>query len=336
MNILEKLNDNRNNRRVASLNEDQVQVEIIDGMAEVQSLDKPEWIKNCAQLAEHFSNRVLQTYTESNEVRLIFDRYDLPFSLKAATRVRRQGGQAPVYYHITDTTHIAKVPLKRLLSHTKTKMELTVYLGEKMKKYADRSGRKLVVAWGSECHATHKDVGHLQSSQEEAYTKIILHALDVTANGATQLQIHSPDTDFFVLALRRYPELCEDTLFVVQTLGPEKLAALPAFHALSGADNTGSFSGKGKLLCWKVFAEADPSIITPIAELGQVDHQSEQTFAAIEKFVCLLYQPRTTITTVKELRWFLFKKKQAQSDRLPPTQAALHQAILRVHYQLMV
>ena len=39
---------------------------------------------------------------------------------------------------------------------------------------------------------------------------------------------------------------------------------------------------------------------------------------------------------VKELRWSLFKKKQAQSDRLPPTQATLQQAILRAHYRLMV
>ena len=194
MSILEKLNDNRNNRRVAGPNEDQMKVAIVDGMAEVQSLDKPEWIRNCAQLAEHFSNRVIQTHTGSNEVRLIFDRYDLPFSLKAATRVRRQGSQAPVYYHITDTTHIAKVPMKRLLSQTKTKMELTIYLGQKIKEYAHRSGRQLVVAWGSVCKATHKDVAHLQSNQEEADTKTILHALDATANGATQLQIHSPDT----------------------------------------------------------------------------------------------------------------------------------------------
>ena len=212
MSILEKLNDNRNNSRVAGPNEDQMKVAIVVGMAEVQPLDKPEWIRNCAQLAEHFSNRVIQTHTGSNEVRLIFDRYDLPFSLKAATRVRRQGSQAPVYYHITDTTHIAKVPMKRLLSHTKTKMELTIYLGQKIKEYADRSGRQLVVAWGSVCKATHKDVAHLQSNQEEADTKMILHALDATANGASQLQIHSPDTDVFVLALRRYPELCENTL----------------------------------------------------------------------------------------------------------------------------
>ena len=52
--------------------------------------------------------------------------------------------------------------------------------------------------------------------------------------------------------------------------------------------------------------------------------------------VCQLYLPTADITTVKELRWFLFRKKQAESDKLPPTQAALHQAILRAHFQLMV
>ena len=79
MSILEKLNDNRNNMRVPGPKKDQMKVAIVDGMAEVQSLDKPEWIRNCAQLAEHFSNRVMQMHTRSNEVRLIFNRYDLPF-----------------------------------------------------------------------------------------------------------------------------------------------------------------------------------------------------------------------------------------------------------------
>lgn len=61
------------------------------------------------------------------------------------------------------------------------------------------------MAWGSACKVTHEDVAHLQSNQEEADTKMILHALDATANGATQLQIHSSNTDVLVLALRRYP-----------------------------------------------------------------------------------------------------------------------------------
>ena len=31
-----------------------LKVIIIDGMAELQCLDKPDWVKNCAQLAEHY------------------------------------------------------------------------------------------------------------------------------------------------------------------------------------------------------------------------------------------------------------------------------------------
>jgi len=74
-------------------------------------------------------------------VRLIFDRYDLPLSLKAATREIRQGGQDPVYYKITESTQIAKVSLRRLLSHIRTKMELTIYLSEKTIQHAADHGR---------------------------------------------------------------------------------------------------------------------------------------------------------------------------------------------------
>ena len=91
-----------------------LEVTLVDAMATVQSMGKPEWIKNCSQLAEHFISCVFQQYNDDSEVHLIFDRYDLPLSLKSATRDRRQGGQQPVFYHITDTTNISKVPMKRL------------------------------------------------------------------------------------------------------------------------------------------------------------------------------------------------------------------------------
>ena len=42
--------------------------------------------------------------------------------------------------------------------------------------------------------------------------------------------------------------------------------------------------------------------------------------------------PNTTINSVKEL----FRKKQAQSETLPPTQEALQQAIKRANYQAFV
>ena len=67
---------------------------------------------------------------------------------------------------------------------------------------------------GDKCKTSHKDVRHLQSDHEEADTKIILHALDITADGATELSIYSSDTDVVVLAIRRYPKTCPNTSFV--------------------------------------------------------------------------------------------------------------------------
>ena len=164
-----------------------------------------------------------------------------------------------MYYRITDSTHIGKVTMKRLLSHGATKKEFTEYLSAKALQMAEGKGMKFVVAWGSTCEATHRGITHIKSSQEEADTKIILHALDAATHGATEINIHSPDTDVLVLALRRYPELCNDVNFstgtglrhrvtklksAVQALGNLMVAALPDLHAFSGADITGSFGGK--------------------------------------------------------------------------------------------
>ena len=119
---------------------------------------------------------------------------------------------------------------------------------------------------------------------------------------------------------------------IVQILSPSKTAALPAFQAISGADNTGSFSGKGKLACWKSFQEADEDVITELRRIRTNENPTAETEPAIEKFVYQLYFPKTIITEVKELRWWLFRKKQAQSERLLPMHGTIH----RVHYQLIV
>ena len=97
-------------------------------------------------------------------MRLVFDRYDLPSSLKTATRAQRQGTTDPVYYRITDSTQIAKVNMKRLLSHSNTKMELTVYLAQKSMEYAVQNGRRFVVSLACQCEATHQRTEHIQSN----------------------------------------------------------------------------------------------------------------------------------------------------------------------------
>ena len=53
-------------------------------------------------------------------------------------------------------------PKKKLLAHSKTKGELTTFLAKNVKDNA--TGRQVVVAWGTECEATHRDIRHLRST----------------------------------------------------------------------------------------------------------------------------------------------------------------------------
>ena len=137
MGLLEKLHVDAHEDNNSAVNwndqhtELQLRVSVVDATEEVQCLDKSGWVKNCSHLADHFTNRIFQKVGENEELRLIFDRHDVPFSLKEGTRTTRLGEQNAVYYHITPSTHIARVPMKRLLSHTKTRMELADYLAQK-------------------------------------------------------------------------------------------------------------------------------------------------------------------------------------------------------------
>ena len=53
-------------------------------------------------------------------------------------------------------------------------------------------------------------MNQLQSDQEEGDTKMALHALDATANGAMELYIHSPDTDVSCASKALSGAVCED------------------------------------------------------------------------------------------------------------------------------
>ena len=131
----------------------------------------------------------------------------------------------------------------------------------------------------------------LRSTHEEADTKLILHAVHAADRGATRIRIFSPDTDVLVLAIRRQPMLPKNTAFVTigskrreiflkpifEALGAKRAAALPAFHALSGADVTASFSGKGKTSLWKKFLDASDNILLALISIGETENISDTT-----------------------------------------------------------
>ena len=155
-------------------------------------------------------------------------------------------------------------------------------VGEIIEQSMDKN-RQTIVAYSNIVKSTTYPVDELASSQEEAETKLILHAHYAARRGDSKIKIFSPDTDDSVLAIHHYPVLCNNTHFVTgkivkfrsisirniyNTIGCSRAAALWGFHAFSGADNTGCFFGKGKPSCWKVFERADNNILHAFASLS--------------------------------------------------------------------
>ena len=72
-----------------------------------------------------------------------------------------------------------------------------------------------------------------------------------------ELVFFTPDTAVLVLAIEHYNKLCKRSLIsmvsgiidiqpIWRALDKEKVQALPMFHAFTGTDNVGKFSGRSK------------------------------------------------------------------------------------------
>ena len=90
MSILEKLPSDRSIAQTEPTdqlaNADvQIKVSILDGMAEIQALEKPDWIKTCSDLADHFTVTIFDKYRDADEIRLIFDRFVTPADVYLVT-----------------------------------------------------------------------------------------------------------------------------------------------------------------------------------------------------------------------------------------------------------
>ena len=116
------------------------------------------------------------------------------------------------------------------------------------------------------------------------------------------MRILSPDTDVFILAVWRQLELGDNMCMIV------------------GCDTTEKFTGKGKETSWNTLKVARPNVIRAFGQLGKTNKLSQDTFDALENFVCSL---RSAIVNISALRWHLYKKKEAETEKLFPTHATL-------------
>ena len=117
-------------------------------------------------------------------------------------------------YNITVDALTDKITMKDLLSCNQNKEALTTFLAAQLVECKKDLQTTYVATSKGECTASNSlPLQHLRSEQEEADTRMLLHALDATQRGATSIIIQNPDTLVLVLTqetLSRYYSDCRD------------------------------------------------------------------------------------------------------------------------------
>ena len=321
-------------------------VAIIDGMAVLHKLKKPPAVKNMRELADHFIQAVQAMSRDFEEVHLVFDVYK-DQSLKSSTRDRRRGSGKEIAYKVADQTQVSNVTMQRLLSSSQTKQDLTEYLCTKA---VSAFSQKILYgsAGGKTFCSSGSDQPFATNNHEEADTLIIWHATLVASDDVMEICVFADDTDILVLLLAHFSHLSPNVYMYMKSgkvcikdihaaIGPGKAKALLGFHTFTGCDTTGRFAGKSKITWLRHFLNMDQATIEAFYALGSEEELSGETEAALQSFVCKGYCPAgVSITSLKDLRWYLFCKYQSEGEHLPPTTAALHEHTLCAHVQAFI
>ena len=149
------------------------------------------------------------------------------------------------------------------------------------------------------------------------------------------------DTDIIVLGISFFSDTGADKLWVsfgignklrnisindiCSTMSSAKAKALPAFHALTGSNNTSFFSGYAK---WSTRPELTTTLCHP---MDKPETPSSDDIAAIESFVISLYSVSFILTDVNQARQQIFAQSSRTFEYLPPTKAALVENVKERH-----
>lgn len=195
-----------------------------------------------------------------------------------------------------------------------------------------------------------------ECSHEEANTRIVVHIMHAL-NTNDLILIRTGDTDVVIIVLSQFHRflLLNSAAIIwiafgsgrnlqmlnVNTiatyLGTEKCIGLPMFHAVSGCDTICGLKMKGKRLWWNtwkkfpfVTAALTKVFNSPFEEFGEND------LDLLECFVCRLYDPKSNICKVNELRLVMFSQRIQDVEKIPPTKDALLQHFRRALFQASV
>ena len=333
-------------------------VYILDGMAMVESGGASTFGDLCLKYFIIFTAPLsLHNCLESH---IVFDQY-IETSIKAGER-SRSGESAALEVQIGGPSTPVPKQWGKYISNPQNKVNLCDYLTKSLCKLGQErlpENKKLVIGGGlkdgERCVVVTRgqccDMPDLKSDQEEADTRLLLHA-KYASTPETRIVIHSPDTDVLVLSAAHFDRLGSKELWfrtgvkdrlrlipvhkVSQALGPKMCDALPALHALTGCDSTSSLAGIGKKKAWDVLRRNHVHQVS-LNLFGQTQGLDATTAAKCEQFVCDLYpSSKRTPNAADELRYLLFCLKKQKNEMLPPTCDSLLQHMKRANYQTYI
>ena len=334
---------------------------IVDAMAALQATIPAGGTFGC--LAEQILNGITYGIIPGGRVDFVSDQYPHD-SIKSLERQKR--GSSGMLL-VTITAAEQRLPTwKKFMAASPNKVSLISFLINqwKMPRYAQLlKGKSLYVTLADKCERlTSTDgttvvaevVAELQSQQEEADTRLFLHAYHAASSGYTAVIVKSPDTDVAVIgawAASRIPaqlilhtgtaQLILHTgtaqrsryislSNVTSSHGSDLCDALPGLHAFTGCDTVSSFSRRGKYGAFKLVKSGHAQAMQRLGESLSTD---DDLIGLCEQFVCRMYR-KESFTSVNALRYHLFCTATTKSYAdLPPTHDALVQHVRRSNFQ---
>ena len=191
---------------------------IIDGMALIQKMKGDQ--KTFGQIANALLLSALREGTHSQRIDIVFDVYQ-PYSIKHLERMRRKMNSGIQYKRITSQQIVHQ--WRSYLQSSDNKTEVIEFLFQEWQQPHSRSllqSKTLFVTSKDKCikitDRTVEKVPELHCKQEEADTRLLLHAKHASDTGSKSVMFVADDTDIFLLGMAFYKQIAS---FLYQKCG---------------------------------------------------------------------------------------------------------------------
>ena len=157
-------------------------------------------------------------------------------------------------------------------------------------------------------------ISELESTQEEADTRMLLHSLNAARSRFASVVIVSEDTDVLVLLLA-FKSFIPSSVFIkcgsqtrvkyievsriVESVGAIVCRSLPGFRTFSGCDTVSAFAGRGKVVGYRI-VRRNVEFQEMFHQLGMEWNLSDDQHHGLQNFTCAMYCSTPGISDINE------------------------------------